>query len=229
MRRSSRRSGEGTAAARLARPPAEISVADVVRAVDGPLANVRGARPELVTYEGRAAPLGDVWVALRVNMRRVLEAVTLEHLVQGKLPRSSRPCWSRPGGEALAPGSGPLRARSAAVRADLQPADLRRRNVLAEVHRDDRGAVRGLRRHVVEDARDELLLVQRQLADATRNRPERLDDRPGPSVRRGSAPGGGAWHPAGPRCAWSTFCRAGARRHARRRRRPRGPVAPPSR
>src|SRR5919201_6702442 len=45
----------------LARPPAEVSLADVIRAVEGPLANVRGVRPEQVEYEGSAAPLRDVW------------------------------------------------------------------------------------------------------------------------------------------------------------------------
>jgi Rrf2 family protein len=71
---------------RLARAPADISVADILRAVDGPLAAVRGERPELVHYEGSAEPLADVWLALRVSMRRVIEHVSLEELINGPLP-----------------------------------------------------------------------------------------------------------------------------------------------
>ena len=57
----------------LARPPAEIKLADVIRAVEGPLANVRGARPETIEYSGPAAKLQDVWIAMRANLRAVLE------------------------------------------------------------------------------------------------------------------------------------------------------------
>jgi len=71
---------------RLARTPAEVSVADVIRAVEGPIANVRGVRPDDVEYTGSAAPLRDVWIALRVNLRAVLEHVTLDDLVRGDLP-----------------------------------------------------------------------------------------------------------------------------------------------
>jgi Rrf2 family protein len=71
---------------RLGHPADEISLADVIRVVDGPLANVRGLRPERLEYTGPAAPLYDVWIALRANMRAVLERVTLEHLVRGELP-----------------------------------------------------------------------------------------------------------------------------------------------
>jgi Rrf2 family protein len=71
---------------RLARPPSAISLADILRAIDGPLAAVRGERPESVHYEGSAEPLADVWLALRVSMRHVVEAVTLEDLVVGPLP-----------------------------------------------------------------------------------------------------------------------------------------------
>jgi len=70
----------------LARPASKITLADVIRAVEGPLANVRGTRPEHVKYHGAARPLREVWVALRVNLRGVLEAVTIEHIVTGKLP-----------------------------------------------------------------------------------------------------------------------------------------------
>ena len=71
---------------RLARPAASISVADVIRAIDGPLANVAGSLVEDVSYQGAAASLRDTWVALRVTMRGVLEEVTLAGLAAGELP-----------------------------------------------------------------------------------------------------------------------------------------------
>src|SRR5919201_5838299 len=70
----------------LARPATEISLADVIRAVEGPLANVRGVRSEQVQYSGTAAPLRQVWVAVRASLRSVLEHVTLEDLAKGDLP-----------------------------------------------------------------------------------------------------------------------------------------------
>jgi Rrf2 family protein len=70
----------------LARPAAEISLADVIRAVDGPMANVRGQRPEEVEYAGPAASLREVWVAVRASLREVLEATSLADLVAGDLP-----------------------------------------------------------------------------------------------------------------------------------------------
>src|SRR5215472_17078558 len=70
----------------LAKAPEEISVADVIRAVEGPIANVRGDRPEQVEYAGTAAPLRDVWIAVRANLRAVLEVVTLADLAAGRLP-----------------------------------------------------------------------------------------------------------------------------------------------
>jgi Rrf2 family protein len=70
----------------LARPPEEITVADVVRAVEGPIANVRGFGPESVEYAGSAAPLRDVWIAVRANLRAVLEHVTLADIAQRELP-----------------------------------------------------------------------------------------------------------------------------------------------
>jgi Rrf2 family protein len=72
---------------RLARPATQITVADVLRAVEGPLADVRGQSPEDTGYEGPAARLQDVWIALRTNMRAVLEHVTLADLVDDRLPR----------------------------------------------------------------------------------------------------------------------------------------------
>ncbi|MDQ2724697.1 MAG: Rrf2 family transcriptional regulator [Actinomycetota bacterium] len=72
----------------LARPADQITVAQIVRATDGSLASVRGQRPEDVTYEGAAAGLADVWIALRASLRSVLEAVSLADLVAGTLPAS---------------------------------------------------------------------------------------------------------------------------------------------
>jgi Rrf2 family protein len=70
----------------LAQPPGDIAVADVIRAVEGPIANVRGSRPELVGYAGAAEPLREVWIAVRANLRAVLETVTLADLAAGRLP-----------------------------------------------------------------------------------------------------------------------------------------------
>jgi Rrf2 family protein len=75
---------------RLARPAASITLADVIRAIDGPLAGVRDSAPEDVAYGGAAASLRDVWVALRASMRTVLEATTLADVAAGKLPASVR-------------------------------------------------------------------------------------------------------------------------------------------
>lgn len=70
----------------LAQPAAEISVADVLRAVEGPLAAVQGIRPDQLAYGGSAEKLPEVWVALRASLRDVLEHVTLADIAQGKLP-----------------------------------------------------------------------------------------------------------------------------------------------
>ena len=70
----------------LARPAEEISLADIIRAIDGQLLGVRGERPENVTYPGAAEPLQRVWIALRANERAVLESVTLADIVSGELP-----------------------------------------------------------------------------------------------------------------------------------------------
>jgi Rrf2 family protein len=71
---------------RLARPPSEISIADVIRALDGELANIRGNRPEELAYIGAAGPLQQVWIALRASERVILEGVTLAHIVSGEMP-----------------------------------------------------------------------------------------------------------------------------------------------
>ena len=73
---------------RLARPAAEISIADVIRALDGELANVRGNRPEDLAYTGAAAPLQEVWIALRASERAILEGVTLADVASGQMPGS---------------------------------------------------------------------------------------------------------------------------------------------
>ena len=70
----------------LARPAEEISLADIIRAIDGPLVGVRGERPEKVGYTGAAGPLQTVWIAVRANERAILEEVTLQHIVSGHLP-----------------------------------------------------------------------------------------------------------------------------------------------
>jgi Rrf2 family protein len=71
---------------RLDREPAEITVADIIRAVDGPLASIRGQRPEDVPYSGTAEPLQQVWIAVRASLRGVLESTTLADLAAGELP-----------------------------------------------------------------------------------------------------------------------------------------------
>ena len=81
---ASQRGAEG--GYRLARPATEITAADVLRLVDGPLAEVRGARPEAAVYEGPAAHLQEVWVAARASLRSVLEGVTLADIVSGRFP-----------------------------------------------------------------------------------------------------------------------------------------------
>jgi len=70
----------------LARPAAEISLADVIRAIDGPLAGVSGRRPEEVEFTGTAEPLRDVWIAVRASLRRVLEEVSLADVASGAVP-----------------------------------------------------------------------------------------------------------------------------------------------
>jgi Rrf2 family protein len=70
----------------LARPADEITLADVIRAVEGPLASVRGSSPETLRYGGTAEPLGKLWVAVRANLRAVLESVTLADVASGELP-----------------------------------------------------------------------------------------------------------------------------------------------
>ncbi len=70
----------------LAKPAAEISVADIIRAVEGPLASVRGAPPEQATYAGAAEALLRVWIAVRANLRQVVENVSVADVAEGRLP-----------------------------------------------------------------------------------------------------------------------------------------------
>ncbi|HKS99000.1 MAG TPA: Rrf2 family transcriptional regulator [Rugosimonospora sp.] len=74
----------------LARPPAEIAVAEVLRAADGPLAGVRGMRPEEAVYDGTAVHLQELWIAVRAAVRRVLDEVSLAEVARGRLPAHVR-------------------------------------------------------------------------------------------------------------------------------------------
>ncbi len=80
----------------LARPAAEIRLADVIRAVEGPIASVRGTRPGQIEYKGSAEPLEDVWLALRAALRNVLEGVTLADVASGTLPQAIRDLAASP-------------------------------------------------------------------------------------------------------------------------------------
>ena len=80
----------------LALPPGEIALADIIRAVEGPLAAVRGEPPEDTTYGGAAASLTSVWVALRASIRHVLETTTVADVVAGTLPAEVRELLDQP-------------------------------------------------------------------------------------------------------------------------------------
>ncbi len=73
---------------RLARPAETIMIADVLRVVSGPMAGVRGLRPETLQYEGEAEHLREVWVAVRAALREVLEHVTLDQVLRGDMPEA---------------------------------------------------------------------------------------------------------------------------------------------
>jgi Rrf2 family protein len=81
----------------LARPPEEITIADVIRAVEGPLASVRGESPEDLGYSGSAEPLLKLWVAVRANLREVLESVTIADVAADELPDLIDEITSDPG------------------------------------------------------------------------------------------------------------------------------------
>lgn len=75
---------------RLDRDPSRIMIADVVRALDGPLAAVRGHRPEDLEYPGTSAALREVWIAVRAAMRSVLERISIDEVARGDLPDEVR-------------------------------------------------------------------------------------------------------------------------------------------
>jgi Rrf2 family protein len=70
----------------LAKPADDVTIAEVIRAVEGPIANVQSEPPESITYRGSAQHLQEVWIAVRASLRSVLESVTLADLVSGDLP-----------------------------------------------------------------------------------------------------------------------------------------------
>jgi Rrf2 family protein len=80
----------------LSRPATEIRLADVIRPLEGPLAEVRGLRPEAAIYEGAAESLQTVWVAVRASLRSVLEETTISDIVSGRLPGSIRALTADP-------------------------------------------------------------------------------------------------------------------------------------
>mgnify|MGYP002620129556 FL=1 len=80
----------------LARPAEEITLAEVIRVIDGPLANIRGQRPEDLGYPGAAAALQEVWIALRASERHILEQVTIANVAQNRLPKRVRALASDP-------------------------------------------------------------------------------------------------------------------------------------
>ena len=84
----SRRGADG--GYRLARAAADVTLADVIRAIDGPLAGVSGRRPETLDFDGVAESMKDVWIAVRASLRSVLEQVTLADVVAGELPEHVR-------------------------------------------------------------------------------------------------------------------------------------------
>ena len=71
---------------RLARPADQVTIADIIRVVEGPLASVRGGPPEETSYPGASAALPRVWIALRANLRKVVENVTVADVACGRLP-----------------------------------------------------------------------------------------------------------------------------------------------
>lgn len=80
----------------LSQPPRDITVGQILRAVDGPLAGVRGLRPEETRYEGAAANLPNLWVAVRAAVREVVDEVSLAELVSGRMPAHVRKLTTLP-------------------------------------------------------------------------------------------------------------------------------------
>lgn len=81
---------------RLVRDPADVPLADIIRAIEGPLAAVRGMPPEDTSYPGAAQHLTEVWVAVRASMREVLESTTVADVLTGRLPRHVQDLTGRP-------------------------------------------------------------------------------------------------------------------------------------
>jgi Rrf2 family protein len=92
---ASQRGAEG--GYRLDRDPKDVSIADVVRALDGPLAAIRGQRPEDLEYTGASEHLREVWIAVRASMRHVLEHISLADVATGNLPAPVTDLLSEPG------------------------------------------------------------------------------------------------------------------------------------
>ncbi|MFF5252636.1 RrF2 family transcriptional regulator [Streptomyces leeuwenhoekii] len=96
----SRRGGNG--GYRLARPADTIAIADVIRAADGPLVSVRGVRPPELSYTGPAQSLLPLWIAVRANVRKILDEVTLADVAAAALPEEvvglaeDREAWTNP-------------------------------------------------------------------------------------------------------------------------------------
>jgi Rrf2 family protein len=82
----------------LAQPPDQLTLAEIISELDGPLASVRGEPPEAVAFRGDAQPLREVWIALGANMRQVLDSVTIADLVADQLPEPVRRLASNPEG-----------------------------------------------------------------------------------------------------------------------------------
>jgi Rrf2 family protein len=80
----------------LGRTPDEITVGEVMRAAEGPLADVRGERPDELEYIGAATPLREVWVALRNNVRGILDNVTLADVIADRIPSGVRELGKKP-------------------------------------------------------------------------------------------------------------------------------------
>ncbi len=80
----------------LSRPPGEITIGEVMRAAEGPLADVRGERPDELEYRGSAKPLREVWVALRNNVRGILDDVTLADVIADRIPSGVKEMGKKP-------------------------------------------------------------------------------------------------------------------------------------
>jgi Rrf2 family protein len=80
----------------LSRAPAEITIGEVMRAAEGPLANVRGESPDELEYKGAAEPLRDVWMALRNNVRGILDDVTLADVIADRIPSGVKEMGKKP-------------------------------------------------------------------------------------------------------------------------------------